>query len=60
MFTGDNIIIIPYSWSQINIIINPVENLPNKLKFDILQTSPRLQVEFLVLLLLLPDRRLEI
>lgn len=60
MFTGDNIIIIPYSWSQINIIINPVENLPNTLKFDILQTLPRLQVELLVLLLLLPDRRLEI
>lgn len=60
MFTGDNIMIIPYSWSQINIIINPVENLPNKLKFDILQTLPRLQVELLVLLLLLPDRRLEI
>ena len=52
--------IIPYSWSQINIIINPVENLPNTLKFDILQTLPRLQVELLVLLLLLPDRRLEI
>ena len=52
--------IIPYSWSQINIIINPVENLPNKLKFDILQTLPRLQVELLVLLLLSPDRRLEI
>ena len=60
MFTGDNIMIIPYSWSQINIIINPVENLPNKLKFDILRTLPRLQVELLVLLLLLPDRRLEI
>ena len=52
--------IIPYSWSQINIIINPVENLSNKLKFDILQTLPRLQVELLVLLLLLPVRRLEI